>query len=110
MIKVFTLNNYGKIEFTKEELQDLLNEAYWDGRRSVNNWTYTYPTTTNPYNYTTITTSSSGSSITCETKPIDDFKSNNYDTVFLTGMSTDKDNLDICGTVTISSSEAHNEI
>lgn len=31
MIKVFTLNENGKIEITKEELENLLNESYWDG-------------------------------------------------------------------------------
>lgn len=34
MIKVFTLNKNGKIELTKEELENLLNESYWEGCRS----------------------------------------------------------------------------
>lgn len=44
MIKVFTLNNNKKIELTKEELEKLLDEAYWEGyhnRKSY--WTYATP-------------------------------------------------------------------
>lgn len=48
MIKVFTLNKNGKIELTKKELEQLLNESYWEGYRDNKNyWTYTSPTT--PY-------------------------------------------------------------
>lgn len=43
MIKVFTLNKNNKIELTKEELQKLLDEAYWDGRSHSSTWTYTTP-------------------------------------------------------------------
>ena len=58
MIKVFTLNKNGKIELTKEELEQLLNESYWEGYRNNSNryWTYTSPSiisatgiTCNPY-------------------------------------------------------------
>ena len=52
MIKVFTLNKNGKIELTKKELEQLLNESYWEGYRNNSNiyWTYTSPTiNTNPY-------------------------------------------------------------
>lgn len=74
MIKVFTLNKNGKIELTKKELEQLLNESYWEGYRNNNNyyWTYTSPsvikyrdwytntaTSTNPYNVSTSTTSDS---------------------------------------------------
>lgn len=59
MIKVFTTNKNNKIEFTKEELQKLLDEAYWDGYRANNGtWTYTTPNY-NPFRWVT-TTSSSG--------------------------------------------------
>lgn len=59
MIKVFTTNKNNKIEFTKEELQKLLDEAYWDGYRANNGtWTYTTPNY-NPFHWVT-TTSSSG--------------------------------------------------
>jgi len=46
MIKVFTLNKNNKIELTKEELQKLLDEAYWDGRSHSSTWTYTTPSWT----------------------------------------------------------------
>lgn len=50
MIKVFTVNANGKIQLTKEELQDLLNEAYWDGFSNGNkSTTYTYSIPTTPY-------------------------------------------------------------
>ena len=32
MVKVFTPNKDGKIEFTKDELEKLLNEVWWDGK------------------------------------------------------------------------------
>ena len=51
MIKVFTTNKDGKIELTKEELKALLDEAYWDGYRSHNNWVYSTPSW-NPYTWT----------------------------------------------------------
>ncbi len=53
MIKVFTLNKNGKIELTKEELEQLLNESYWDGL-SKSSWTYTSPSIA-PLNYDKIT-------------------------------------------------------
>ena len=43
MIKVFTLNKNNKIELTKKELEDILNEAYWDGYNTRSTWTYTTP-------------------------------------------------------------------
>ena len=59
MIKVFITNKNNKIEFTKEELQKLLDEAYWDGyRANSGTWTYTTPNY-NPFRWVT-TTSSSG--------------------------------------------------
>ena len=57
MIKVFTLNKNGKIELTKKELEQLLNESYWDGYNKKNYWTYTSPTIMPPYNNITCTTS-----------------------------------------------------
>ena len=65
MIKVFTTNKNGKIELTKDELKELLDEAYWDGYR-VNNhsWTYTTPGW-NPYIWTS--TTSTGTSSTTST-------------------------------------------
>ncbi len=72
MIKVFTLNKNGKIELTKKELEQLLNESYWEGYRNNNNyWTYTSPT---PYKWcsntlynTTTGSISSSDSITVKT-------------------------------------------
>ena len=51
MIKVFTLNEKGKIELTKDELERLLNESYWEGYSKKTTWTYTspsYPIFNNP--------------------------------------------------------------
>lgn len=36
MIKVFTVNGNGKIEFTKEELEKLLNDTYAEGQKNCN--------------------------------------------------------------------------
>lgn len=43
IVKVFQKNKNGKIEFTQKELEDLLNEVYWDGY-NAHSWTYTTPT------------------------------------------------------------------
>lgn len=47
-IKVFNLNKEGKIEFTKEQLEKLLNETYEDGYNEGRSHTYTW---TNPIIY-----------------------------------------------------------
>ena len=59
MVKVFTLNKNNKIEFTKEELQALLNQSFWEGYYK-NNHTYTY---TSPW----ITCNTVGSPVTTAT-------------------------------------------
>ena len=54
-IKVFEINNNGKIEFTREELEKLLNNTYAEGQRNCNcgsNITWTNPYIT-PYVSTT---------------------------------------------------------
>lgn len=54
-IKVFEINNNGKIEFTREELEKLLNDTYAEGQRNCNcgsNITWTNPYIT-PYVSTT---------------------------------------------------------
>lgn len=54
-IKVFTPNERGKIEFTPEELEKLLNDTYAEGQRNCNcgtNITWTNPYTI-PYVNTT---------------------------------------------------------
>lgn len=62
IVKVFQTNKNGKIEFTKEELETLLNEIYWDGYRANSTWTWTTPlsypiyTTTNSKTNTTAIT------------------------------------------------------
>lgn len=56
-IRVFPKNEKGKIEFTKEELQKLLNEVYNEGK--MDSYTIYYGcSTTTPY-YPTITASNS---------------------------------------------------
>ena len=54
MVKVFTTNSDGKIEFTKDELEKVLNEVWQDGRNSVSYYwwrspTITYTNTVGPY-------------------------------------------------------------
>ena len=52
MVKVFTVNKNGKIEFTKDELEKLLNEAWNDGYYHTNTYWWTspsVPTITTPY-------------------------------------------------------------
>ena len=44
MIKVFALNKNNKIELTKQELEKLLNESFWEGYNQKNYWTYSSPT------------------------------------------------------------------
>lgn len=61
-IRVFPKNEKGKIEFTKEELQKLLNEVYNEGK--IDSYTISYGSniTTTPYCYPTINTSNSSTS------------------------------------------------
>ena len=53
IVKVFQTNKNGKIEFTKEELETLLNEVYWDGYRNNSTWTWTTPLSYPTYGRTT---------------------------------------------------------
>ena len=55
MIKVFQKNKNGKVELSIKELESILNEAYWDGYRANNTYTYTTPY----YNQFTVTTNDS---------------------------------------------------
>lgn len=75
MIKVFTLNENGKIELTKKELEQLLNTSYWEGYNAKNHWIYTSPSITTPYitctttnNPYSISTNLTTNSITLEDK------------------------------------------
>ena len=76
-IKVFTPNERGKIEFTREELERLLNEVYNDGfrdgeaaQREKSTWTWTPP-----YRYSDNITLTNGTNCTNtidnHTQPID---------------------------------------
>ena len=57
MVKVFTTNSNGKIEFTKDELEILLNEVWRDGYYTSNSYWWTSPTVaTSIYTDKTITT------------------------------------------------------
>lgn len=62
-IRVFSPNERGKIEFTKEELQKLLNEVYNEGKMDSYTISYGSNITTIPYSYSTITASNSSTSI-----------------------------------------------
>lgn len=58
-IRVFTLNSNGKIELTKEELQQMLDESYRDGCNSVTITTPSYPCNPcSPFYYGTTSTES----------------------------------------------------
>lgn len=46
MVKVFTTNSDGKIEFTKDELEKVLNEVWQNGRNSTSSYWWTSPTIT----------------------------------------------------------------
>lgn len=61
-IRVFPHNEKGKIEFTKEELQKLLNEVYNEGKVDSYIIFYGSNITTTPY-CSTITTSNLSTSI-----------------------------------------------
>ena len=59
MVKVFEPNKNGKIEFTKEELEALLNEVWNDGYNFYRGDWWTSPTITTQYY------KSNGIEITC---------------------------------------------
>lgn len=52
-IKVFTTDQKGYITLTQKELQELLNEAYWEGYHEGDRPIPTYPNRPNPYYWTT---------------------------------------------------------
>ena len=61
-IRVFTLNSNGKIELTKEELQQMLDESYCDGCNSGTITTPSHPYS--PYSPFYCGTTSTGSDST----------------------------------------------
>lgn len=69
MIKIFTTDKDGKITLTKQELQDLVNEAYWEGYNTKSSYTtirtpswtpYTWTEGTLRYSTDTVTTNTAG--------------------------------------------------
>lgn len=74
MVKVFTLNKNGKIELTKEELQKLLDDSYWEGYRANHSNYYTYTTPSiNPW---TITCNSASDKITLTSQDVNTINAN----------------------------------
>lgn len=61
MVKVFTTNANGKIEFTKEELEKLLNDVWNDGHEHRGTYWWTSPTWT-----TTAPLYTGGIEVTCD--------------------------------------------
>ena len=82
MVKVFTTNENGKIEFTKEELEKLLNEVWYDGKNN-GNYCWKSPGWTSP----TITYNGTGVSTL-----IEDYvtRANNKDGVTITTISEEE--------------------
>ena len=76
MIKIFTINKDGKITLTKEELQEIVNEAYWEGYWK-NNSSISISTPSDPYytwgNSTKDCITLNGSSTTATVKAEDIF-------------------------------------
>lgn len=65
MVKVFTTNEKCKIEFTREELEALLNEVWNDGYNHHGTYWWTSPTLTTPYYSTGTPLKNDGITITC---------------------------------------------
>lgn len=85
MIKIFTVNKDGKITLTKEELQEIVNEAYWEGYWK-NNSTVSISTPSYPYytwsNVTNDSITLNGSSITAKTATVSNASTTaNIDTI-----------------------------
>ena len=99
-VKVFQPNSHGKIEFTRAELEKLLNEVYDAGfrdgeaaQREKSTWTWT-----SPYIYNndlgTITTSGTNMPLTINsstTQPIDNLTCNTTPSATFTVSSVDKE-------------------
>ena len=90
-VKVFKTNKAGKIEFTRCELEKLLNETYREGytdgenHAKSNYWTWTSPNTINTPYY--------GTTITCDTGSL--LRTNTTDSI--SGTTTLRDNASIAG-------------
>ena len=76
MTKTFKTNKNGKIEFTKKELEKLLDEIWRDGYNSNNTYTWSSPSWwTYPYTPITWTYLSDGT-INCKTEEVDSITTN----------------------------------
>lgn len=82
-VKVFYPNREGKIEFTRQELEKLLDEVYREGQKDCNcskSWTWTTPyyngslTSNSTTNVTTATPNLSTATYATDNTAIDDFK------------------------------------
>ena len=72
-VKVFYPNREGKIEFTRQELEKLLDEVYREGQKDCNcskSWTWTTPY----YNGSLTGNSATNATITTDNTAIDDFR------------------------------------
>lgn len=82
-VKVFYPNREGKIEFTRQELEKLLDEVYREGQKDCNcsrSWTWTTPyyngslTSNSTTNATATTPNLSTATYTTDNTTIDNFK------------------------------------
>lgn len=99
-VKVFQTNSHGKIEFTRAELEKLLNEVYDGGfrdgevvQREKSTWTWTSPYVYN-YDLGTTTTSSTNMPLTINsstTQPVDNLTCNATPSATFTVGSVDKE-------------------
>jgi hypothetical protein len=94
-VKVFQINSNGKIEFTRAELEKLLNEVYDGGFRDGEKSTWTW---TSPYIYNsdlgTTTTSDTSMPLTINsstTQPTDNLTCNTTPSATFTVSSVDKE-------------------
>lgn len=108
-VKVFQTNSNGKIEFTRTELEKLLNETYKEGHRDgeakANNsyWTWTAPTLTSTSSITyggnpAIRTTPDSATVTCTNAKVD--------TDTIAKLATPKEEAEITANVSINGSKA----
>lgn len=108
-VKVFQTNSNGKIEFTRAELEKLLNDTYKEGHRdgeakaSNSYWTWTAPTLTgtNPITYdgnSAIRAIPDSATITCTNAKVD--------TDTIAKLATPKEEAEITANVSINGAKA----
>lgn len=76
MVKFFTTNANRKIEFTKDELENLLNEVWNDGYNHHGSYWWTSPTITTPYYSTGTPIVRDGITVTCSSGRREDEQTN----------------------------------